>query len=201
MTQPKKRPNWTDRAPANWGEHEAYRVAREIERLRAGRSTQWLADRTKELGCEVSRSVITDLENGRRRYVTTAELLVLAAALNVPPVVLVYPGPRYEEYIEVLPGVQSTEIDAVQWFSGIRDHGYTDSASRPAESARLRGEYEKNIGRLQAWRRLLEVEHELAKPIPANPSEEARKLIEERLVRLRDERLERRFLLGLEPDA
>lgn len=65
----------------------------------------------------MSRSVISDLETGRRRYVTTAELTVIAAALNTSPVALVYPGP-YDQDVELLPGVARREVAAAQWFSG-----------------------------------------------------------------------------------
>lgn len=120
MTQPRtKRPSWTELPPTNWAERQAHRIAGEITRLRGNKSAQWLADRTKALDHEVSRSVISDLENGRRRYVTTAELTVLAAALNVSPVVLVYPGP-YQNKVEILPGRESAEFNAAQWFSGLQ---------------------------------------------------------------------------------
>lgn len=113
--------------PKNWAEEQAHRVALEIRRLRGKRSAQWLADRTRELGSPVTRAVISDLEIGRRRYVTTAEVVVLARALDTAPIALLYPYPYYgdEATIQVLPtpdGEQPREvpkIDAVQWFSGV----------------------------------------------------------------------------------
>ncbi|MDO3110283.1 hypothetical protein P5V39_21115 [Mycobacteroides abscessus subsp. abscessus] len=60
--------------------------------------------------------MISDLENGRRRYVTTAELAILAAALDTSPATLMYPGP-YRDSVEFLPGRSVSEFDAVQWFS------------------------------------------------------------------------------------
>ena len=104
--------------PKDWAEEQALRVAQEVHRLRGKRSARWLSDRTDELGYKVSRSVIADLENGRRRYVTTAELIVLAAALSTSPVALVYPGP-YDRLVDLLPTETATELDAAEWFSAL----------------------------------------------------------------------------------
>jgi hypothetical protein len=112
-----------DWEPKDWAEEQAHRVAQEVRRLRGKRSTQWLSDRTAELGYRVSRSVVADLENGRRRYVTTAELIVLALALKTAPIALMYPAP-YWDSIQVFPGGESPEVSkmwAAQWFSGSTD--------------------------------------------------------------------------------
>ncbi|OBA81545.1 hypothetical protein A9W99_02725 [Mycobacterium sp. 1164966.3] len=107
--------------PKNWAEEQAHRTAMEIRRLRGKRSAQWLATRTAELGSEVTRSVISDLEIGRRRYVTTAELVVLALALGTAPLALLYPAP-YRDKIRAFPGQpEVTKIWAAQWFSGSVD--------------------------------------------------------------------------------
>ncbi len=117
---------WESRPPVGWAENQAYRVAREIRRLRGKRSAQWLADRTKELGCQVSRSVISDLELGRRRYVTTSELMILARALDTYPLVLMCPPP-YDVYVDALPNAEPTmKIVAAEWFSG--NLGSSDAA-------------------------------------------------------------------------
>ncbi|WP_078309191.1 MULTISPECIES: helix-turn-helix domain-containing protein [unclassified Mycobacterium] len=111
----------------SWAEDQAAQIAAEVRRLRGKRSAQWLSDRTAELGHTVTRSVITDLENGRRKYVTIAELIVLAAALNTYPIALLYPPP-YGEPVRILPSVPAgrperlsaglPKHDAVEWFSG-----------------------------------------------------------------------------------
>lgn len=125
---PKKSPephDWSD-PPKNWAEQQAHRVALEIRRLRDKRPVQWLAARTEELGSPVTRSVISDLELGRRRYVTTAELIVLARALDTAPIALLYPAP-YRDRIQALPTPEGSELSevekilAVQWFSGEPD--------------------------------------------------------------------------------
>jgi len=114
--------DWGD-PPKNWAEEQAHRVALEVRRLRGKRPVQWLADRTRELGSPVTRSVISDMELGRRRYVTTAELIILARALDTAPLALLYPAP-YRDLMQILPvpeGVQKRELEkilAVQWFTG-----------------------------------------------------------------------------------
>jgi transcriptional regulator with XRE-family HTH domain len=81
-------------------------------------SAQQLADRCQELGMpSLSRAVITKLENGRREAVSTAELQVLAMALGVPAVVLLFPLGRVET-VEVLPGRHVDPYAAMEWFIG-----------------------------------------------------------------------------------
>lgn len=105
--------------PTDWAEEQAQRIARTVRALRGKRSAQWLADQTEALGYTVTRSVISDLELGRRRYVTTAEISVLAAALTVPPAFLIYPE-QPDGLVEVLPGTGVPSTRAVMWFSGER---------------------------------------------------------------------------------
>ena len=57
-------------------------------------TAQQLAERTKELGYPVTRVAISKIEsNSRAGKVDVAELLVLGAALGVPPVTLIFGGP------------------------------------------------------------------------------------------------------------
>jgi hypothetical protein len=144
--------------PRNWAEEQALRVAVAVFELRSkrGRSAQWLADRTKELGHEVSRSVIADLETGRRRYVTTAEVAMLARALNTSPVALEYlirPGDG-DLSIEMTPGVNARLIDAAQWFSGLAD-AYEAQLIWVTENA---AEYNQNLETLRTWREFWELD-------------------------------------------
>ncbi len=132
-----------DWEPADWGEEQAQRVAAEVRRLRGKRSTQWLSDRTAEVGHRINRGTLADLENGRRRYVTITELIVLAAALSTAPIALLYPGPDYLESIAALPaeaGPPMPEIWAVNWFAGRPTHILT--AGR--ESVPNFDDYERN---------------------------------------------------------
>jgi len=101
-----------------WGRDTTQRVADAIRGARGRRTVQWLSDRTAELGYRVSRSRISDLERGDRGgLLGVAELIALAGALDVPPVVLLYPG-LAQEKIKVLPGLEATSWDALRWFTG-----------------------------------------------------------------------------------
>jgi hypothetical protein len=150
-----------DWEPNDWGEEQAHRVAQEVRRLRGSRSAQWLSDRTAELGYPVTRSVIADLENGRRRYVTTAELIILAVALNTTPIALMYPGPNYREEIRVMPKFEPLpEVWAVQWFSGM----VRSISDLPFDEERRTihvpnpGEYWENLRRLHRARQMWELD-------------------------------------------
>jgi hypothetical protein len=94
----------------------------------------------------MTRQTITDLENGRRRYTTTAEPAVIAAALSTAPVALLYPGP-YDELVEVLPGEPVRELRAAQRFSGLLT-GLDNVAGE------LDLDYPRNIHRLQRARKI-----------------------------------------------
>ena len=78
-----------------------------------------LAERTQELGYPITRVSITKIEtNNRRGKLDIAELLVLAAALNVPPVLLVFPN-YPEGEVELLPAHLARSDEAVRWMSGV----------------------------------------------------------------------------------
>ena len=94
-------------------------IAGEVRRYRKerGLSGQQLAERCSQLGLEISRATITDLENGRRVSVTVAELLVLAQALAISPLLLVIPLAR-QDSVEILPGRDVEAWDAARWWRG-----------------------------------------------------------------------------------
>ncbi len=101
-----------------WARATTQRVGAEIRRLRGkARGAQWLSDRTAELGHRVGRSRISDLERGDRGGVLdVAELVVLARALDVAPLELVFPLGR-EAMTEVLPGTPVPTWLAAKWFT------------------------------------------------------------------------------------
>jgi hypothetical protein len=124
-------------SPQSWADEQAARTAAEVRRLRnaQGRSAQWVADRTAELGYPISRATIADIENGRRKWLTTTELVVLAWVLKVPPVLLLYPalpdGP-----VEIVPGVEKPSLEAVLWFSGELAYGHVGDEPRDFQAAK-----------------------------------------------------------------
>ncbi len=93
-------------------------VAGEVRRHRQhrGMSAQELSDACAELGYPIPRSVLANLENGRRNSVGIAELLVLGAALGVPPVALLFPVGRAET-VPVLPDRAVPTWEALAWFT------------------------------------------------------------------------------------
>ncbi|MGE9696702.1 hypothetical protein ACQKFA_23465 [Streptomyces sp. CH6] len=82
-------------------------------------SAQQLSDLTAEVGMRIPRSVLANLESGRRGNVGVHELLVLAAALNVSPGQLLFPV-GYGDSVEVLPGSSTDPLVAIHWLGGKR---------------------------------------------------------------------------------
>lgn len=80
-------------------------------------SAQKLSDRCGELGVPIERSVLAGLENRKRAKISLAEVLVLGMALNVAPILLIFPVGDVES-VEVLPDKFGSPFDGVRWFSG-----------------------------------------------------------------------------------
>lgn len=91
------------------------RVAR--YRKMAGLSARELSDK---LGGEMSRGVIANIESGRKTDVTVDQLMALAWALDVPPVVLALPVEEPNRMIAVTAGTDSIQAvrssNLVDWF-------------------------------------------------------------------------------------
>lgn len=80
-------------------------------------TAQQLAERCKELGAPIHRTTITKIEGGRSRF-DLGELLIIAAALEVPPMVLLYPD-LPSGVVEVIPGHMVRSFDAYRWATGM----------------------------------------------------------------------------------
>lgn len=103
----------------DWSAGITQRVGELVARYRRqGKlSAQAVADRCAALGMpSITRIVITRLENELRDSLTIPELMVIAAALDVPPMALIFP--HGTEDIEVLPGRHLDPWAAVVWFTG-----------------------------------------------------------------------------------
>lgn len=102
-----------------WGPRLTRSIAAEVKRLRNLRhwSAQRLSDECARLGYDFPRSTLADLEAGRRAHISVAELLVLARALGIPPLLLIFPVGTTGES-EVLPGESRAVFRAAQWFTG-----------------------------------------------------------------------------------
>lgn len=113
-----------------WQDRMTQALAKGVRRRRVERrmSTQQLADKTAELGMAIRRSVLANLENGRRGSVSIDELLILAAALDAAPMDLLYPV-GLEEQIEMLPGRTMDSVGIVSWFCGDLKLDLTDEST------------------------------------------------------------------------
>jgi transcriptional regulator with XRE-family HTH domain len=105
----------------DWPARLAGVIAEEVKRHRKRRkmSAQQLADKTADLGMPIPRSVLANLESKRRPVVSVAEVLILARALDVSPLALVFPV-GFEAEMEVLPGEMRPAFRAAQWAAGER---------------------------------------------------------------------------------
>jgi transcriptional regulator with XRE-family HTH domain len=80
-------------------------------------SAQDLADETTKLGLPLSRSQIANYESGRKHSLDLTELLIFAAALDIPPALLLFPT-FPDDTVEVLPGRVVDTSRALDWLSG-----------------------------------------------------------------------------------
>ncbi|MFE4609154.1 helix-turn-helix domain-containing protein [Streptomyces niveus] len=103
-----------------WEDHVMATVADEVRRRRKelGWSAQDLADRCEEAGYPIPRNVIANMESGRRAVLPLVEVMVLAKALRMSPIALIYPV-GYVNEVRQLPYEEPRPAwDALQWFTG-----------------------------------------------------------------------------------
>lgn len=109
-------------------------------------SAQQLADECARLGHRgLQRTVISNIENGRRRDITVPDVLVLAAALEVAPVVLFFPA-GYVAEVEYLPGKTAGPLESADWFTGsgaAEDSALALSRRHRELERRIRGVYRR----------------------------------------------------------
>ncbi|WP_329230256.1 helix-turn-helix transcriptional regulator [Streptomyces sp. NBC_01460] len=114
-----KKANEGDDVP-EWVDQVMSTVAGEVRRRRRelGWSAQDLADRCAEIGHSIPRNVIANMESGRRSNLPLVDVMVLAEALNTPPICLLYPV-GYVEDVQRLPLQHPiTALDALRRFTG-----------------------------------------------------------------------------------
>jgi transcriptional regulator with XRE-family HTH domain len=103
-----------------WVDQVMATVAAEVRRRRRelGWSAQDLADKCAEIGHPIPRNVIANMESGRRSNLPLVDVMVLAEALNTPPICLIYPV-GYVDEVQRLPLQDSTPpLSALSWFTG-----------------------------------------------------------------------------------
>lgn len=112
-----------DESAKAWQKSTAARIGRAVQsrRRELKLTAASLAARCAELGYPISRVAVGKIESGHREgKLDVAELLALAAALDIPPISLVYPaGP--DALVEMTPGEQVPTYHAIAWFGGDRD--------------------------------------------------------------------------------
>lgn len=158
------------------------RIGAEVKRLRATRSTLWLEKATERLGFKVSRTSISQLENGNRTSISVAEWLVLAAALEVPPALLLYPSYPYGT-VEYLPKEHKPAHTATDWISGRNSFIQNGLTSLPAPVVQLFTEIERLQG--QQLKRILETIDPIDNPNAAKEITRLLKRDEEKISQLR----------------
>ncbi|MFF8491570.1 helix-turn-helix domain-containing protein [Streptomyces albidoflavus] len=118
-------PEWVDQVMST--------VAGEVRRRRRelGWSAQDLAERCEEIGHPIPRNVIANMESGRRSNLPLVDVMILAEALNAPPICLIYPV-GYVDDVQRLPLQDSVSpLDALLRFTGEdRDLGSNDDLLR-----------------------------------------------------------------------
>jgi transcriptional regulator with XRE-family HTH domain len=104
-----------------WSADLTRSIAKNVRRYRKAKdwSARELAETCTILGFDIPRTAVSDLENGRRLFITVSELLMLARALEVSPIDLVFPQDR-EEPVRVSPAELLDSFEAGQWWSGRR---------------------------------------------------------------------------------
>lgn len=129
-----------------------------------GMSAQQLADSCRELGYQgMTRSVITNLETGARDSVAVPEWLILAAALGVPPLLLLYPLGRTEGEIEVLPGVDLSPWEGLQYAETGR---HRVSGTDEDKTIQLFRSHENGI---RQWQRVTAELHDIDRVLAGEP--------------------------------
>jgi transcriptional regulator with XRE-family HTH domain len=108
-------------------------------------SAQQLSDEVARLGVTMPRGVIAKLESGIRASVTVDELLALAAALDVPPLWLLFP--LDSEKVERLPGEFTDPWTAMRRFAGIGTSEMELLAEYDDDEQKLRSLLHRSVNR------------------------------------------------------
>lgn len=109
---------WTARVAADVGKRVAYFRDKSTDLQGRKLTVQALSVRTGKLGLPLARPTISKLEKGLRQSVTVDEVMVLALALEVSPLDLIFPACEAAT-VEAWPGQVLDTWKAVLWFAGI----------------------------------------------------------------------------------
>jgi transcriptional regulator with XRE-family HTH domain len=109
-----------DEVAKAWQLEMAGRVgeAVKLRRKALGLTGQKLGERTRELGYPISRVTVGKIEtNTRLGKLDVADLFVLAAALQIPPALLLWPSYPVGS-VEALPGLPTSVTTCREWVCG-----------------------------------------------------------------------------------
>ncbi|WP_158289940.1 helix-turn-helix domain-containing protein [Micromonospora sp. S4605] len=114
-------------------DHPTAVIAQQVRALRKrdGLTAEQLAARMREQGVPFDKTVVANLETGRRRFVTVQELFALAEVFDVFPVHLLVPpdSPDDDSYQVTPDGPVSTLHRVRQWIRGQSPlRGFDDAA-------------------------------------------------------------------------
>lgn len=113
----------TERVAKAWRDSTAQRIGRAVQERRKARSmsVSELAERTRELGYPIHRVTLGKIEsNNREGKFDVVELIVLAVALDIEPLHLLFPDLLHGP-VEMLPGKSVNTEDAILGFVGHPD--------------------------------------------------------------------------------
>lgn len=107
----------------------------------------------EEMGVPLDRSVIAKLEKGLRQGISVGELIAIAKAIGVPPILLVFPlGQEDSEEVEVLPGFMANTWEVVKWFTGEQSFPQQDENGRYYTMQPDHQAWEANAGAMNGYR-------------------------------------------------
>ncbi|MCA2303189.1 helix-turn-helix transcriptional regulator [Mycobacterium intracellulare] len=163
----------------DWHRATAERIGKAVVKYRrdAGLTAQQLAERCRDLGVPIHRTTITKIEGGRSRF-DLGELLILAAALEVPPMVLLYPELPGGE-VELIPDRPASSWDAYLWATGAAP-SFTNPGARPSKGAEL-------LAATTRRAELIAVQPHLQIQAAAEPDEVFKAALKDRVASTRDE--------------
>ncbi|MDQ3430752.1 MAG: helix-turn-helix transcriptional regulator [Actinomycetota bacterium] len=140
-------------------------IGTQVGRIRHRRewTQRQLAERVAELGGSLDRAAIAKIESTGKdgaplRGVSIDEWLLLAAALNVPPPLLLVPLGAEEE-VEITPGIQVHPHLALEWLTG------DESLVNTERKVIRRGEWLAGSEPLRLWRQLRSVQDDLSRVV------------------------------------
>ncbi|WP_156519392.1 helix-turn-helix domain-containing protein [Rhodococcus sp. EPR-134] len=201
-----------------WANDQAERVGVAVRELRVtrGLSASQLSARTSHVGFPITRATIAKIEsNSRSAKLDVAEIQTLAAALEVAPLELLFPG-LISRQVDIFPGRQGDSLEATLQFTGEFLTGF-DFSEIPGDPSVADvddrydwldnlGQSGERLGLARQWQELLhqamELEDRIADLPDTEPVEHSANLLSQlaQVNRLLEFLLARMRSLGMEVD-